>query len=100
MPSNYKVAEQRIKSLQKRFEANPSLKEKYKEAMTEYIDNEFAELVPSEEIHITKPGIYYMPHHAVIKEDRNTTKTRIVFNASSSINNSKSLNDMLLIGSL
>ena len=29
---------------------------------------------------------YYMPHHEVIKQDNETTKFRIVFDASASIN--------------
>ena len=39
-----------------------------------------------------------MPHSAVIKEENSTTKTRIVFNASSAYKNQKSLNDVLLTG--
>lgn len=40
---------------------------------------------------------YYIPHLAVIKLDSLTTKTRIVFNASSKTTNGRSLNDCLLI---
>ena len=39
-----------------------------------------------------------MPHSAVIKEENTTTKTRIVFNASSSVKHQQSLNDKLLAG--
>ncbi|XP_057711992.1 uncharacterized protein LOC130929085 [Corythoichthys intestinalis] len=41
---------------------------------------------------------YYMPHHAVLREDKVTTKLRIVFDASSHEEGSASLNDCLLIG--
>lgn len=49
---------------------------------------------------ITNPGDdgYYMPHHAVIKDTSNTTKVRIVFDASAKTNNSTSLNDILMVG--
>lgn len=41
---------------------------------------------------------YYMPHQAVIREDRQTTKIRIVFDASSSSTKGFSLNDNLETG--
>ena len=42
---------------------------------------------------------HYLPHHAVIKSDRKTTKTRIVFNAfARSDKNEPSLNDILYSG--
>ena len=40
-----------LKSQMKRFEKNPILKEKYHQAMNEYIDHGFAELVPEDEIY-------------------------------------------------
>ena len=48
---------------------------------------------------VGKPGlVHYFPHHAVIKNERDTTKTRIVFDASSKIRNNPSLNDCLHSG--
>ena len=41
---------------------------------------------------------YYLPHHAVIKPESTTTKTRVVFNASYPTTNGKSLNDILFTG--
>ena len=101
--SNYKKTEIMLKSQMKRFEKNPILKEKYHQAMNEYIDSGFAELVPEDEIYSRDADIYYMPHTGVFKDedgqDENiTTKTRAVFNASSAAKGKLSLNDKLLKG--
>ena len=40
----------------------------------------------------------YLPHHAVIKQDRTTTKLRIVFDGSARTNQSLSLNECLYKG--
>ena len=45
---------------------------------------------------VGKPGlVHYFPHHSVIKNERDATKTRIVFDVSSKIGNNPSLNDCL-----
>ena len=41
---------------------------------------------------------YVMPHHAVLKPDKSTTKLRVVFDASAATTSGKSLNDLLLVG--
>lgn len=39
--------------------------------------------------------LYYMPHRVIIKDDSTTTKSRIVFDASSSVSGHLSLNECL-----
>ncbi|GFW09608.1 integrase catalytic domain-containing protein [Trichonephila clavipes] len=41
---------------------------------------------------------YYIPHQAVLRPDKSTTKLRVVFNASAKTSNGISLNDTLLKG--
>ena len=41
---------------------------------------------------------YYLPYHAVVKEDSLTTKTRVVFDASMNSSSGISLNDCLMVG--
>ena len=40
-------------------------------------------------------AVHYLPHGAVVKEERETTKTWLVFDASAKYQDEKSLNDML-----
>ena len=40
-------------------------------------------------------AVHYLPHQAEVKKDRETTKARIIFDASAKYLNEKSLNDML-----
>ena len=48
---------------------------------------------------VGKPGlVHYLPHHAMIKSECDTAKTRIVFDASSKIGNNPSLNECLHSG--
>lgn len=41
---------------------------------------------------------YFMPHHAIFKNSSNTTRLRVVFEASNESSNGLSLNDNLLVG--
>ena len=47
----------------------------------------------------SNPNIHYLPHHAVVREDKSTTKVRIVFDGSARLNNDGlSINDCLECG--
>jgi len=60
----------------------------------EYLDlNHMKEVRPTH-----SSASYYLPHHAVLKPERTTTKLRVVFNASSPSENVVSLNDILHAG--
>ena len=100
------MALRRFKLLKKRFERNPELKSKYCEFLSEYKNLNHLSLIKNETL--TMPG-FYLPHHAVMKEDSMTTKLRIVFDSmttklrivfdsSAKTSTGVSLNDTLMVG--
>ena len=90
--TNKDFALRRYSSMKGRFRRNKCFEAQYKEAMKEYIDGEYAEQVKQSE---ETQNCYYIPHHIVVKEDRVTTKTRLILDGSSTEDNRKSLNDIL-----
>lgn len=89
------IALRRFELLEKKLNRNPVLKSEYSRAINEYISMQHMEPVPEGDL---KSASVYLPHHAVVREDKTTTKVRIVFDASCKGLNGKSLNDDLLIG--
>lgn len=81
--------------LEKRFGINQKLKTEYVKFINEYISLGHMELAGE-----TDNPVYYLPHHAVLREDSTTTKLRVVFNASEKTSNGKSLNEQLAQGPL
>ncbi|XP_018406248.1 PREDICTED: uncharacterized protein LOC108782467 [Cyphomyrmex costatus] len=96
LEDSYKGAEKRLRALERRLEKQPVLKEHYHEFLKEYIQLGHMTEIQSSNIHTD--GAYYIPHHAAIKEESTTTKTRVVFDASFKTTSGKSLNDLLLVG--
>ncbi|KAG7307103.1 hypothetical protein JYU34_007243 [Plutella xylostella] len=89
---SYKMAEKRFINLEKKLKKCPDLKQQYTNFIKEYEDLG----------HLTKierPTFgYMMPHHAVIRESSETSRLRVVFDASAKSSSNKSLNDIQCIG--
>ncbi|XP_011858413.1 PREDICTED: uncharacterized protein LOC105555972, partial [Vollenhovia emeryi] len=83
--------------LERRLQNEPTIMQMYQKFMEEYIQLGHAELAIENEPKDSHPS-YYMPHHNVLKPNSNTTKLRVVFNASFRINPYLSLNDVLKVG--
>ena len=66
--------------------------------MVEYPDLGHAEQVPPNDLQKDPSKTFYLPMHGVVKEASETTKLRIVFNASAKSSTGVSLNDTLLKG--
>ncbi|XP_065087475.1 uncharacterized protein LOC135709180 [Ochlerotatus camptorhynchus] len=96
LTDNRRTAVRRFHLLQGRLVRNPDLHQQYKAFIDEYLD-----LGHMQRIHdYENPAVqyYYLPHHAVIREESTTTKLRVVFDASCKTPNGPSLNDALMVG--
>lgn len=85
----------RFLQLEKRFSRDEKLRHDYVKVMKEYIT--LGHMVPVD----TKPDqkkLCYIPHHAVVKPDRLTTKTRVVFDASAKTSTGYFLNECMHAG--
>jgi hypothetical protein len=89
------VASNRLDRLEKRLERDHNMKTLYSEFL-----NEYERLGHMEEINVDMniDDGYYLPHHGVLRPDSQTTKLRVVFDASAKTTNGKSLNDILSKG--
>lgn len=81
---------------EKSLSRKPDLKETYDDVIKEYLTLGHMELVKAPSTNLDP--CFYLPHHGVFKPTSTTTKLRVVFNASCSAVNGKSLNDLLYVG--
>jgi hypothetical protein len=73
----------------------PEVAERYEEVMNANIEKGYAKKVDSQS-QVAGPA-WYLPHFPVIREDKQTTKVRIVFD-SAAREQGTSLNDVMLTG--
>ncbi|XP_061717581.1 uncharacterized protein LOC133525310 [Cydia pomonella] len=90
------IAIKRLEILERKLLREPKLREEYNKVMEEYLSLNHMRAVSERELE--NPKAVYLPFHAVIREDKETTTFRIVYNASSKGDNNVSLNDDLLVG--
>lgn len=94
--SSRELAIKRFLLLENKFKKQPEIKQRYSEVIHEYLDLGHMKRLDKNEMN--SADAVYLPHHAVIREDKSTTKVRIVFDASMKGLNGVSLNDDLLVG--
>ena len=85
-------------SVEDQLKRNDTKAKEYSKAISQYMKEGFAEEVTSDDHCKNGQKVRYLPHHAVYREDESTTKTRIVFDASTSEGDKVSLNDSILQG--
>ena len=98
LPNNEIGSKARLQNLVGRLEKQPELFQKYEEIINEQEEQGIIERV-IETPCIQKGKEFYLPHRAVVREGVESTKVRIVYDASARANgNSPSLNDCLETG--
>ena len=91
LPDNFDLSKRRLFNLLKRLQSTPSILSQYDAIIRDQMKSGIVETV-------TPPGdepigrVHYIPHHAVVREDKQTTKLRIVYDASAR-NGGPSFND-------
>ena len=98
--SDYELCANRLKSLQRKMLKEPELIHEYDQIIADQISQGIVEKVSTEESEVKESeGVHYLPHHAVIRRDRETTKLRIVYDGSAKPpERNHSLNDCLETG--
>ena len=73
--SNYAQAKVRLEQIERKLKRDPAIQKEYQEAIQKYETEGTSEECPCDEI-TPKDGraIYYVPHHVVIRPERETTK--------------------------
>ncbi|XP_017485298.1 PREDICTED: uncharacterized protein LOC108373869 isoform X2 [Rhagoletis zephyria] len=90
---------QQFLSMEKNLLKKGELKSQYDQVLEEYITlGHMEETTSYEKSSGNKYSSFYLPHHAVVKPEKRTTKVRVVFNASKKSTSGNSLNDVLYTG--
>ena len=96
IPDNFKLCNRRLDVLRKRLLRDPELAKNYCNIFSQYEKDGIIEKVLDTD---ENPDyVHYLPHHPVIRNDKESTKLRPVFDASSHEKNELSLNDCLETG--
>ncbi|XP_075158210.1 uncharacterized protein LOC142231486 [Haematobia irritans] len=97
--SSRKAALGQFLRMEKTLKKTPELEQEYNKALSEYVQLGHMALTNNMEINRGSQVLsFYLPHHAVVKPDRTSTKVRVVFNASKKTTSGFSLNDVLYTG--
>ena len=90
------MSRRRLMSLLQRLQGEPEVLKEYDAVIKDQLSRGIAEIVDKEDVgEIGK--VHYIPHHGVIRRDKQTTKLRIVYDASAK-SSGPSLNDCLYTG--
>ena len=96
LPDNYLLCKGRLKSLLKRLKNDPELFKQYDDIIRKQEEEGIVENVNNK---IYNAGcVHYIPHREVIRPDKETSKVRIVYDASARVKNGLSLNECLEAG--
>ena len=93
LPDNYSLSYSRLASLIRRLRKSPEVLREYDRVITDQQSRGIVETVSSDDA----THVHYLPHREVVRSDKQTTKLRIVFDASAK-RDGPSLNDCVHAG--
>ena len=96
LKSNYLQTVKRLEGVERQLRRNAEKANAYKADINQYVEKGFA--VEVKEAADGNEKVRYLPHHAVFREDKKTTKCRVVFDASAYNEHEVSLNNCILSG--
>ena len=98
LKDNYNQTFKRLLSVEHQLKKSEDKASSYSQAINQYVQDGYAEEVKVNSDDKKQEKVRYLPHHAVYREDKASTKTRIVFDGSCHDGNEVSLNDCVLPG--
>ena len=97
LPDNYSLSKSRLVSLLSRLRNDPGVLKEYHAVIQEQVNAGVVERAEED-----GPGevgkVHYLAHHPVVRQDKQTTKVRLVYDASAKKSGGPSLNDCLYSG--
>ena len=98
IPDRFHLCFNRLKYLQRRLLKTPNILQEYNQIIREQLNQGIIEVI----VNPNNTGanhVHYLPHYAVIHQDKQTTKVRVVYDGSAkSVESPLSINDCLLTG--
>ena len=98
LPDNFYLPKIRLNNLKTRLDKNENLMTEYDKIIKQYINDGIVEPVRSTTTSYDLGSVHCLPHRAVVRQNRDTTKVRIIFDAAVHVDNEPSLNDVLYSG--
>ena len=96
LPNNFNMAKQRLKSLEKKFENNPEIRERYAKSTQDDVEKGYVKKLREAELQSESKVTWYLPHWFVINPKKPDQLTR-VYDASVKFMG-QSLNDKIFTG--
>ena len=97
LSDNHRLCVQRLQSILRRLRRTPELLKEYDKVIRDQISRGIVQEVPVVQDDLAAV-IHYLPHHHVVRQDKTTTKVRVVYDAYARGRPHPSLNDCLYTG--
>ncbi len=98
LPDHRELSRKRLMSLLKRLRQTSQLLTEYSTIIQDQLDKGIIELVSQPSLSLSNSDrVHYLPHHGVVRQDKSTSKLRIVYDASAK-STGPSLNECLYTG--